>query len=191
MENFDTKIGSSTEFETIMDPGTLIRVVNYCYTKDVSVDEYDQVFQLLRATTEYGISMLHDQCQQFLSASMDAKTALRFLHLSNANGFDPLAIESMKIIGDNFENIVNELFFNELSAQDLTKILQSDGLCVRHETIVFTAVLKWLCKADHMDLDSMMGESIPVNADTSELMSHIKFPLLDNAVSIRCNTAAV
>lgn len=91
----------------------------------------------------------------------------------------------MNIVCENFKNIVNEPSFNELSAQDFTDILNSDKLCVRDEEFIFTAFLKWLFKAENMNLEQMVFGSldIPTDANISAALSSIKFPLMDQRVN--------
>lgn len=186
MKTVETAFENLLELQTAMDANTLKMVIEYCYSNEVRVSAYEQVFQLLKAAQQYEIVTLRGQCEEFLNASIGIKTAAKFLNLSNENGFVELASRCLSIVCEDFENVVNEPYFNDLSVQDFKQILKSDKLCARNEIFIFTAFLKWLLKASHMDLEQMYREehTMPVSDGISDILSDIKFPLMDEAVSI-------
>lgn len=189
MKRVDTAFENSIEWQTAMDANTLKLIIEYCYSNVVSVSDYEQVFRLLKAAKSYEIAALREECEEFLAASIESKTAIKFLSLSIENGLDELTDRCLSIVCEDFENIVNEPYFNELSEQDFAQILISDKLMARNEIFIFTAFLKWLYQADHMDLERMFREecTMPVTEGISALLSHIKFPLMDEAVNNRPN----
>lgn len=184
MHKIDAAFENSSEMQTIMDADTLNRVVHFCYTNQVSVDDYKQVFHLLKAAEHYDIADLREQSQQFVQDSIDMNPSLSpmFLRLSNANGFDELAQKCLNMVCVDFERIANGPEFNEFGTNDIASILKSDQLCVRNEEFVFTALMKWLVKGDHMDLRRLCTMPIPIVDGIPEIMSHIKFPLMDQSV---------
>lgn len=186
MKRLGEAFENSLEVIMAMDANTLKMVIEYCYSKQLRVSGYEPVFQLLKAAKDYEIITLREECEEFLEASINSRTAAKFLSLSNENGFNELAIRCLSIVCENFENIVNEPHFNELSEQDFERILMSDKLCARNEKFIFTAFLKWLYKAGHMDLEKMYreGHTMPITDGISAILSHIKFPLMDEAVNI-------
>lgn len=184
MNNMDTEFENSSEIQTKMDANTLNRVIQFCYKGQASVDDYKQVFYLLKAAAHYDMADLPEQCRQFLMESINTneKLAPMFLSLSNAIAFDKLTKKCLTIVCEDFERIVNEPVFNELAANDIASILESDRLCVRNEEFVFTALMRWLVKGDNMDLDRLCSMPIPIVHGASEILTHIKFPLMDETV---------
>lgn len=182
---FEATIERSDEMKTNMNTHTLTKVVDFCYKNEVSVPvgEHEQTVHLLKAATEYGMVELRNRCQEYLNASIDARTAAVLFRLANDNELHEFATNCLDRVCGDFVNIVNEPFFNDLLVNDLTQILNSDKLCVPNEEFVFKAFLKWLYKADHMELSRILARPLPPITDgVPELLEHIRFPMMNEEV---------
>lgn len=171
---------------TSMDATTMKLIVSYCYTNVMRMNDYEQIFKVLKSARKYGMVDLIAQCHKYLYGAIRMSNTTSFWNLSQQYGFRGMNKFCGKIINDLFMEIVMQPSFNELTPHDFGKIISSNRLNSPNEEAVFAAFLKWLTKSDALDMDVWHYEhkvdAMEKSDEISALLSHIRFPLMSPEV---------
>lgn len=118
-------------------------IIEFAYTGSVSVTE-DNVQELMLAADMLNVTDIVQTCSDFLSEQLCPENCIGIWQFTNICFSPELQRKAYSYITDHFEEVVSHEEFLQLSAQELTDILDRDDLNVRKESTLFEAILKWI-----------------------------------------------
>lgn len=179
--------GLSKESSTYDDRGRLCIRINDCappvfslllqglYSSrvDVTMDNFQAV---LTAATTYNVVNASEACESFLVDGLTISTAWSMFIRSASLGMD--ATWGMEFICNNFQELVTQAAFLDISEKQLCLLLQDDTLVAPNEVDLFKQVVKW-GEAELKRRVAAAGSEVPDLAGVlSPVVRHIRFPLM-------------
>ncbi|XP_021322964.2 kelch-like protein 10 [Danio rerio] len=128
-----------------MSPDILYLIIQYAYTRSALITA-ENVLKLLVTADQLLISGLVAACCQFLDTHLGPENCIG-IHMitKDFHSCSKLHHKAKRFILQHFENVlqVSEEFL-ELPLEELEEIIDDDKLNVRHEEVVFEAILHWI-----------------------------------------------
>uniref|UniRef100_A0A4W4GIG2 BTB domain-containing protein n=2 Tax=Electrophorus electricus TaxID=8005 RepID=A0A4W4GIG2_ELEEL len=156
-------------------------LVDYTYIHSVPVNG-DNVQELLAAADQFFFLDVVHACCQFLEAQLNPENSVGIWKLADFYSCLDLQQKAYLYILHHFEQIahVSEEFL-ELSLTQLVEIIEKDDLNVKHEGVVFEAILRWIMHApqERMEHITILLPKVRMALITPDyIMNNVK----DNAV---------
>lgn len=118
-------------------------IIAYAYTSTVPVTT-SNVMELLLAADQFNIMGIVEACHDFLMEMISTDNCLVFWRFSDTYYCSQLQQKAFQFILYNFEKIISQKEFLQLSVEELCDIFDHDELNVKTEAIVFEAICKWI-----------------------------------------------
>lgn len=118
-------------------------IIEFAYTGSISVTE-DNVQELLLAADLLNVVDGVQIGSDFLSEQLCPENCIGIWQFTNICFSPELQSKANSYIIDHFEEVVSQEEFLQLSAQELTDILDRDDLNVRKESTVYESILHWI-----------------------------------------------
>jgi hypothetical protein len=107
----------------------------YSSKVDVTMENFQDV---LKAATTYNVPYAQDACESFLVEGLTISTAWAMFGRAPSLGMDPKW--GLEFICNNFQELVTQSAFLEVSSKQLAAILQDDTLVAPNEAELFKQV---------------------------------------------------
>ncbi|KAK3253555.1 hypothetical protein CYMTET_37199, partial [Cymbomonas tetramitiformis] len=152
-------------------------VVDYVYRGSATVPRW-RLLELAVLADMLGLSLLKDAAEDLLIQGVDAKRAAQALVAAEDLGLEALAAQAFTMTCNNFDAIwrTDDLYL--IDAQQLQRILLSDGLRVPEEEAVLAIALRWF--------EGGAAPASPSEASREQsrltllqLLQAVRWPLLD------------
>ncbi|KAJ8039956.1 Actin-binding protein IPP [Holothuria leucospilota] len=118
-------------------------LVEFIYSGKIYIDS-ENVQELLTAADMLQISEVVDACCDFLKKELHPRNCIGVMELADAFSRIDLSGSAQAFCERNFIEVVKEEEFLGLPLESLTKLLQSEFLCIEQEFQVFEAGLRWI-----------------------------------------------
>ncbi|KAM3595970.1 uncharacterized protein V6R79_006114 [Siganus canaliculatus] len=118
-------------------------IIQYAYTGSVSVTK-DNVRDLVMAADQLCIPDIAQTCCKFLAELLCSDNCISIWHFTDVCFSPELQQKAYHFIVDHFEDVVLGEEFQQLTAQELSDIINRDDLGVKREDVVFEAVIRWV-----------------------------------------------
>ncbi|KAJ8039942.1 Actin-binding protein IPP [Holothuria leucospilota] len=118
-------------------------LVEFIYSGKIFIDS-ENVQELLTAADMLQISEVVDACCDFLKKELHPRNCIGVMELADAFSRIDLSGSAQAFCERNFIEVVKEEEFLGLPLESLTKLLQSEFLCIEQEFQVFEAGLRWI-----------------------------------------------
>lgn len=151
---------------------TVDDLIEYIYTGRLELC-VDNVEELLICSNIFMIGRLREDCCEFMAKVLAPVNCLGILSIAAKFGCEKLAQRAIKLIQEEFLQVMNENEFLHLSKEEIFDVLSNDSIEVPCEDIVLKAFLKWL----EFDYDKR-------SQYFEELFQCIRVPFITDAVSI-------
>ncbi|XP_068164743.1 kelch-like protein 33 [Antennarius striatus] len=144
-----------------------LEVLINCSYSGILLLNWDCVFEIACMALQLQFQPALSLCLDFMRQEMEPNSCLDVTSFAEAYGMSELLEEAKDFVLRNFWEVSATAKFQDLPAEKLLEILQSDGLCVPSELAVFRAVSSWV-EADPMERLGQAGQ----------LMTGVRFPLM-------------
>ncbi|NXF34498.1 KLH10 protein, partial [Nyctibius bracteatus] len=125
-------------------PEMMKLIIDYAYTRTVPV-RADNVEDLLIAADQFSVMGIIRLCCEFLKSQLCLENCLGICRLTDYYHCPDLREAAYVFIFHHFENMYRvSSEFLDLSVDELNHIIEKDELNVKHEEVVFEAVLRWI-----------------------------------------------
>lgn len=125
-------------------------IIKYIYTSSRLAISHDNVVDILSCSTQLQIDIITELCIEHLSECIAAENCIQTLNLVLFYGLESKSVdlkeEALNSLVNNFDTLVVEPEFNELSADAFKCVLSSRNIC-KSETYRLNLITDWL-KAD-------------------------------------------
>ena len=121
-------------------------IIEFAYTGSVLVTSVNAEDLLVAADHLIVISIV-EACCDFLVEQLCKDNCIGIWQFTQFYYCPELQKKAFQYVLDTFEQVVSSEEFQQLSAQELSNILDSDNLNVRKERTAFEAVLRWITHA--------------------------------------------
>lgn len=141
---------------------TMEDVLEFIYTGSVDVNE-DNVDDLVIATDYLLLVNLKTVSLRFLEQQLSTANCISTFYFAEKYHCEELVTNSRKFVYDNFVSVAELDEFLNLEAEEVSKWISSDDICVAAEEDVFNVILKWV--------EQNKGER---KANFEELFRHVR-----------------
>ena len=149
-----------------VESDALRKIIHYCYTGDIAPLPND-VEDILEAAHMLGLLHVQNKCFIYLSNNIDSSNCYGVAYLAEKYS----CCEMKKVAEDytlkNFRFVMNSPDFQELSYDNLLRLISHNNLNVLCEGEVYDAILKWV-KFNTEERETFL----------KSLLSHVRFPML-------------
>lgn len=121
----------------------LSQLVNYCYTLRIRIDVAN-VMDILAAAHLFQLDNVVAKCETFFSSQIAAPNAFDYLALAENYTLVNLRYAARKYLCREFNAVVEDRSFLELSVNNVIEYLCDDNILVASERVVFNAAMKWI-----------------------------------------------
>lgn len=118
-------------------------LIEFAYTNSISVTE-DNVQELMLAADLLCVMDVVQICSDFLGEQLCPENCIGIWQFTNICYSLELQRKANSYIIDHFEEVVSQEEFLQLTAQELTDILDKDDLNVGKESTVYESILHWI-----------------------------------------------
>ena len=118
-------------------------IMDFIYTRSTSITNAN-VLDLVRAASMLQIEALREKCSRFLARKIEVNNVLKIRDFAEQLFVEELQVAATSFLTDNFEKVIEQDEFLELSHTKLADILQFDFLRVRSEYVPLYGALRWL-----------------------------------------------
>ncbi|KAL6099679.1 klhl10 [Pungitius sinensis] len=128
---------------TGLSPDMMQLIIEFAYTGSVSVTE-ENVRELLLAANHLQVADIVQTCSDFLVEHLCPRSCIGLFQFPKICFSSSLQHKAYRYIIDHFEEVALCEEFLQLSAHELTAMLDGDDLNVNKESIAYEAVLRWI-----------------------------------------------
>ncbi|XP_038148690.1 kelch-like protein 10 [Cyprinodon tularosa] len=121
-------------------------IINYAYKENVTATK-DNVLELLEAADQMNVLEVVYACKGFLVHLMCPENCIGMWRYAILRVLPNLQCKAYSFILEHFEKVALCEEFLELSADELSDIIEKDNLNIRNESKVFEAILRWTSHA--------------------------------------------
>lgn len=125
---------------------TMKTILEFVYTGVVTVTE-NNIHDLFFSADRYDIPGITQACCKVMVDNLTLQTCIGMWRFTHTFYYPELRHKAFRYILKNFKKVVARSEFLCLSVDDVLKIIESDGLNVKHESTVFEAILRWISHA--------------------------------------------
>ena len=150
---------------TDLPPETVLAVLEFIYTTDISISDAN-VGSLLFCASELGIEILVKLCMEHLS-KISPENAMFYFSIVEQQGLEELRQKIYDYTCANFLKIVNSPEFVHMPLEKLIHLLCVDNLAIGSELDIFLAIVRWI--------DHSRAERLPM---APMLLACVRFQLL-------------
>ncbi|XP_076804338.1 kelch-like protein 12 [Clavelina lepadiformis] len=134
---------------------TMDSIIDFIYTCKITVT-MSNVLQLLYAAEFMQVPFIKKYCESFLKDNLSPANSLSIMVYSERYDMKELAQAARLVITENFDVVVAEEEFKELSLEDVIKLLKTSNKKCASEDVICAAVLDWvkhdlLTREKHLD----------------------------------------
>uniref|UniRef100_A0A669AXC9 Kelch-like protein 10 n=1 Tax=Oreochromis niloticus TaxID=8128 RepID=A0A669AXC9_ORENI len=126
-----------------LSPEMMALIIDFAYTGSVSVTEENAV-ELLMAADQFNVMDIVNICGDFLGVQLCPENCVGIWKFTKVHLSPELRAKAYHYIISNFEQVVLQEEFLQLTVEELGDILKRDDLNVQCETTVYEALLKWI-----------------------------------------------
>ncbi|XP_008198985.2 kelch-like protein 10 isoform X1 [Tribolium castaneum] len=126
-------------------PGKIFALLlDFAYTGTCSINS-SNVENLLKFADRYEILGVVQMCCRYLLDELSPTNCLGILHFANQYFCSDLVKRGQRYVKHNFAKVLGESSeFVHLDKNELKEIISDDELNIKHEEIVFDAIMKWI-----------------------------------------------
>lgn len=156
---------------TIRDisPHIMELLVDYCYTSTIEITE-ENVQDLLPASGILQLTWVRDACCEFMKHQLDFSNCLGIRSFADTHGCPELQYAADCFAQQHYLEVQESSEFLDLSAEELSSLLESEDLNVQNEEQVFESVMKWARHDPTSRRQLLHG-----------VMKHVRLPLLERS----------
>lgn len=156
---------------TIRDisPHIMELLVDYCYTSTIEITE-ENVQDLLPASGILQLTWVRDACCEFMKHQLDFSNCLGIRSFADTHGCPELQYAADCFAQQHYLEVQESSEFLDLSAEELSSLLESEDLNVQNEEQVFESVMKW-ARHDPTSRSQLLHG----------VMKHVRLPLLERS----------
>jgi len=162
--------------DSSIDADSVIALRTYMYLGILAVS-MDSVLGLLDASKYLDVKGSTKLCLEHLKGHIDIKNVLKVLVAANKYSIERLQQTAVEFIDQEFENVVLEPYWLELSEDIVKLLIGRDTLCVRAEASIFMAVSNW-AQTDGDSSSSSKGKTKELSARAKCLEKMVSDPSL-------------
>ncbi|XP_040908881.1 kelch-like protein 10 [Toxotes jaculatrix] len=118
-------------------------IIEFAYTGSVAVTE-DNAQDLMLAADLLNVMDVVQTCSDFIYEQLCPQNCIGIWQFTNTCLSSELRHKAYRYITDHFEEVLPHEEFLQLTAQELTELLDRDDLNVRRESTVFEAIIRWI-----------------------------------------------
>lgn len=169
---FESNFADSSNNEYIvvdLDGPTLQKIVDYCYTGEITLDE-KCVYDIVKAANFLRFLFLEDECDGYLRSTLAMENVVYRYMLADSLVLSILKTKSLGMICKNFKQIAT-IRLEQLDAPLFLDVLKSDKIEASEE-LVFSQLQKWV---EHDEEER--SKCVP------ELIKHIQLNRINGNVS--------
>jgi hypothetical protein len=148
------------------DPDSLLKLLRYMYTGSIEMTS-TSALPLLSLANRFGIHLLKDHCEQFITREISVENCSLFLSAADRFNCSELRQLCIDFVLRNFELVAETKHFLGLAPECLLDIVRSDELLISSEERLFQVLKRWLSH-DEKQRNHLL----------SELLMHVRFPLM-------------
>ena len=144
-------------------------LVDYCYTSTIEITE-ENVQYLLPAAGILQLTWVRNACCEFMKHQLDSSNCLGIRSFADTHSCPELRDAADTFAQQHFLEVLESSEFLELSADDLSSLIESEDLNIQSEEQVFESVMKW-AKHDPSKRRSCLHS----------VLKHVRLPLLERS----------
>lgn len=148
------------------DPESLLQLLRYMYTGSIELTS-DSALPLLSLANRFGIHLLKDHCEQFITRELNVENCSLFLTAADRFNCMELRQLCLDFVLSNFELVVDTESFLALNSTCLVDIVRSDDVLVSSEERLFHALKRWFLQDEEGRREAL-----------SDVLPHVRFPLM-------------
>lgn len=176
-----------SEYETALNVSLIEPVVEFLYTRAISVNETN-VEDLLKIATALKLQTLKDCCITFLKTTATSDNVLQYLNLANNQGLDELKEPLTNSVITFLPRVLINAEVKFLDADTLCQLLEKEAAHSEGETIPATAVSNWL--SYHSKPEKVESDTLDKLAQLIDLHK-ITVPDLESILETHCGLLAL
>ena len=141
-----------------IDPVTMSLLIEYAYTSNITIDT-SNAQTLLEISNRLQFTKVTEACCSFLKNNLEPSNCLGIWQLGQTHSCYDLADDSLRYCLERFQDVCKQDEYLQLSANQIEEYLSHDELSVKHEGLVYEALIAWI---DHKDdrkiyLEKLLG----------------------------------
>ena len=125
-------------------------VIEYIYTGNIDINA-NNVMTLLSTADFLQVDHVKEICFKFLETSLTVDRCLDVVKASTLYGNAISLQQTSQFISDNFDEVVQQIKFKDLSKHDLMLLLTSIDRNIVQETSIYTAIVTWINYDENRD----------------------------------------
>ncbi|KAM9314872.1 kelch-like protein 10 [Pholidichthys leucotaenia] len=118
-------------------------ILEYAYTGLVSVT-VENIQELLLTADQLEVMDIVQICWNFIENELSPKNCIGIWQFTDVVSCPEMRYKACRYITDHFVDVVSSEEFLQLSVEELEDILGRDELCVKRESSVYEAAIKWM-----------------------------------------------
>ncbi|XP_002157473.2 kelch-like ECH-associated protein 1 [Hydra vulgaris] len=126
-----------------LDPESVESIIDFVYTSKIVITQRN-VQAILQVATMFQINLIQEKCCDFLESQLHPSNGLGIYLFAELYGCSKLKSRAKTYCNWHFSDVVREDEFLNLSLEQVKWFLNQDELCVRSETEVFNAAIRWV-----------------------------------------------
>uniref|UniRef100_A0AAX7VC71 BTB domain-containing protein n=1 Tax=Astatotilapia calliptera TaxID=8154 RepID=A0AAX7VC71_ASTCA len=126
-----------------LSPEMMALIIDFAYTGSVSVTEENAV-ELLMAADQLNVMDIVKICSDFVGEQLCAENCVGIWQFTKVHLSPELRAKAFHYIISNFEQVVLQEEFLQLTVEELGDILERDDLNVQCESTAYEALIKWI-----------------------------------------------
>ncbi|XP_042077545.1 kelch-like protein 10 [Haplochromis burtoni] len=126
-----------------LSPEMMALIIDFAYTGSVSVTEENAV-ELLMAADQLNVMDIVKICSDFVGEQLCAENCVGIWQFTKVHLSPELRAKAFHYIISNFEQVVLQEEFLQLTVEELDDILERDDLNVQCESTAYEALIKWI-----------------------------------------------
>ncbi|XP_026025033.1 kelch-like protein 10 [Astatotilapia calliptera] len=126
-----------------LSPEMMALIIDFAYTGSVSVTEENAV-ELLMAADQLNVMDIVKICSDFVGEQLCAENCVGIWQFTKVHLSPELRAKAFHYIVSNFEQVVLQEEFLQLTVEELGDILERDDLNVQCESTAYEALIKWI-----------------------------------------------
>uniref|UniRef100_A0A668SMY7 BTB domain-containing protein n=1 Tax=Oreochromis aureus TaxID=47969 RepID=A0A668SMY7_OREAU len=126
-----------------LSPEMMALIIDFAYTGSVSITEKNAV-ELLMAADQLNVMDIVKLCCDFLGEQLCPENCVGIWQFTKVCLLPELRAKAYHYIINNFEQVVLEEEFLQLTVEEVADILDREDLNVQLETTVYEALIKWI-----------------------------------------------
>ena len=163
---FRCSLGESTpvSVQLTIEPDILTSIVDYMYTGEIELT-VDNVESLVKAGDVLQLDTLKVACENLMLKQVEPANCVGFFKFATLYRLDKLQHKAREVMKSEFQTVVLNEEFKELSCKELIEFIKDDDVNVEDEDVVFDAVLDWV----RHDLDNR-------KSSFQTIIEHVRLP---------------